>query len=419
MIHRRYLIIIAIIIFAPTFNDLSKAEYNIYALGASYTVDSGNIQSFADAAGINLKAGSCYKGNIRNQSGESKKQEPYSELSSGTVDAFIMTAQRPFKYTESESQAGIKLSKVLLENNPDARIFIHDYWTVLKPHWSFYSQEHGWDNVHALRLGGIKTIYLMAKNLNHKVYDNPIGIAIQALREKIEQGELEDYKNTDELMSDSIHLSELGRYVQACMCFCSAYKYDVRKLPGEAVSGRGNKIKFSKNDAKIIHEIIYETIRNTPYSGWYKNEPESIDNYLKHLENGLINWESFDKLYPASGTGTFTGDNGIKWNYTNIRSNKNKEILIDAYIEMNRDSSISAAIQNSIADLHFALHRGSEIEVFIDNESMGTFKPENQDSWEHTYFKIVDINKTGDVQVKFVCKNNNSKMDNIFWTVLE
>ena len=36
-------------------NNLCQAEYDVYCLGASYTVDSGYIQSFADSAGIKLR----------------------------------------------------------------------------------------------------------------------------------------------------------------------------------------------------------------------------------------------------------------------------------------------------------------------------------------------------------------------------
>ncbi|MBN2588457.1 MAG: hypothetical protein JXA96_01240 [Sedimentisphaerales bacterium] len=414
-----FIIIVLITVTSLPYNSC-MAEYNVYSLGQSYTVDCGYIQSFADEAGINLKAGSCYKGNMRNHASASKNQEPYSELSSGTVDIFLMSAHLPYKYSEPEAEACAKMGKVLLENNPHAKLLIHDYWTVARPSAAdMYNQLHGWDNVKALCMGGIKTTYLITKKLNYKVYNSPVGIAIQLLREKIEQGELEDYKNTDELMSDEIHLSEIGRYVQACMCFCSAYQYDIRKLPGEAVNKSGSKIKFSKNDAKIIHDIIYNTVRNTPYSGWYKNEPESIDEYLKHLENGLKNCESFDNLYPDSGTGTFTGDNGIIWNYANIRSVKDTEILTDTYIEMDQDSSISATIPDGIGDLHFNLYRGSEIEVFIGVESMGTFKAEDGDRWECNYLKITGINKPGNVRIRFVSKNDDTRLDNIFWTAPE
>ena len=397
-----------------------EAEYNVYSLGQSYTVDCGYIQSFADEAGINLKAGSCLIGNMRTHANMSMNQEPYSELSSGTVNTFIMTAQMPYKYSEPEAEACAKMSNVLLENNPCARLLIHDYWTVLRPSAAdMYNQLHGWDNVRALRMGGIKTTYLITKKLNYKVYNSPVGTAIQLLREKIELGELEGYKNPDDLMSDEINLSEIGSYVQACMCFCSAYQYDVRKLSGEAINRGGKRIKFSENDAKIIHDIIYDTIRNTPYSGWYKYEPESLYDYIKHLENSLKNWESFDKIYPAAGSGTFTGDNGIIWNYDNINSLKDTEILTDTYIVMNEESSIAATIPGGIGDLHFNLYLGSEVEVFIDYESMGTFKPEDGDRWECSYLKITGINKPGNVRIEFVSKNNDTKLDNIFWTIPE
>jgi len=258
----------------------------------------------------------------------------------------------------------------------------------------------------------------MATELNHKVYIIPVGATVQVMREKIAAGDLERYKHSDDLMSDSIHLSEMGRYIQACLTFCGAYRYDVRKLPGDVVGGRGpRRLKFSPHDAKIIHQVVYETVRNTPYSGWYKDEPDSLDAYLKHLQAGLKNWESFDKMHPASGTGTFAGDNGIKWSYTNVRSGKDGEILTDAFIVMRGGSSLSATIPGGIADLHFAMYKGAEIEVTVDGKSMGTFKPVREGGWNNHYFKIKDLDKTGDVKVEFTCRSREAIMDNISWTV--
>ena len=94
----------------------------------------------------------------------------------------------------------------------------------------------------------------MANELNHKVYVVPVGAAIQTMREKMDAGELNEYKDPNDVMSDSIHLSEMGRYVQACLTFCGAYQYDVRKLPGDVIGGRGpRRLKFNPHDATVIH----------------------------------------------------------------------------------------------------------------------------------------------------------------------
>lgn len=399
------------------------AEYDLYCIGSSYIIDHEYIKSMADSAGIGLKAvRSEIFGNMRSiqercQAKPLNSGNPLQELPTGTVDVLAMTATRPWRYTESEAGACAYFSKLLLQHNPDARIFIHDYWTVSPPDRSLYPELHGWDNVRGMHLGAIKIINLMAKKLNHKVYIVPVSVAIQVMREKITAGELEDYKHPDDLMSDSIHLSEMGRYIQACLTFCGAYRYDVRKLPGDVVGGRNrSRLKFSPNDAAIIHQVVYETVRNTLYSGWYKNEPDSLDAYMIHLQKGLKNWESFDKMYPASATGTFKGDNGIKWSYTNVSSSKDGETLTDAFIIMRRGSSLSATIPGGIRDLHFAMYQNAEIEVKVDGKSMGTFKPVREGGWNNHYFKIKDLNKAGDTTVEFTCRSREAIMDNISWT---
>jgi len=399
------------------------AEYDLYCIGSSYIIDHLYIQSMAESAGIILKAGrSEIYGNMRTirvltENKPLNSANPLHELSTGTAGVLAMTATRPWLYTESEAEACAYFCGLLLENNPDARIFIHDYWTVLSPDRSLYHELHGWDNVRGMNQGAIKIINLMANELNHKVYIIPIGAAVQVMREKIAAGELNEYKHPDDLMSDNIHLSQMGRYVQACLTFCGAYRYDVRELPGDVVGGRGRqRLKFSPHDAAIIHQVVYETVRNTPYSGWYKNEPDSFDAYMAHLKAGLKNWESFDKMYPVSGTGQFKGDNGIVWNYTNIDSSKDEETMTDAFIIMRRGSSLSATIPGGIAELHFAMDKNAEIEVTVDGKSMGTFKPSRKDGWNNHYFKIGDLRRTGDVSVEFACRSNRAVMDNISWT---
>jgi hypothetical protein len=221
------------------------AEYDVYCIGSSYTIDHQYIKSMADSAGIALKAGRSEIGGNMNSVRQRAagrpldRGNPLHELAAGTVDILAMTATRPWRYTEVEAGACAYFSELLLKHNPDARIFIHDYWTVSPPDRSLYPELHGWDNVRGMNLGAIKIINLMARKLNHKVYIIPIGTAVQVMREKIAAGEFQAYKQPDDLMSDSIHLSEMGRYIQACLTFCGAYRYDVRKLPGDVVAAAG------------------------------------------------------------------------------------------------------------------------------------------------------------------------------------
>jgi hypothetical protein len=402
---------------------ICAAQYDLYCIGSSYTIDHRYIKSMADSAGIPLKTGrSEISGSMsdvqRRAAGRPlETRNPLHDLATDTTNVLAMTATRPWRYTEVEAKACAHFSRLLLQHNPNARIFIHDYWTVLPPDRSLYPALHGWDNVRGMNLGAIKIINLMARTLNHKMYIIPVGAAIQTLRENIIAGKLDGYKHPDDLMSDSIHLSEMGRYIQACLTFCGACQYDVRKLPGNGVVARGERsLTFSPHDAEIIHQIVYETVRNTPYSGWYTNEPSRLADYLAHLKAGLIDWESFDTLHAVSATGTFSGDNGLEWTYTDVTSGRDGEILTDAFIVMRKGSSLSATLPHGIADLHFAMYRGAKIEVRVNGKSKGTFKPVREGGWNNHYFKIANLNLTGDVKVEFTCRSEEAIMDNISWT---
>jgi hypothetical protein len=421
--HYSKVVTIAALLF---FASVCSAEYDLYCMGSSYTIDHQYIQSMADSAGIPIKAGhSNVYGSMKTIQQRAADRalnpgNPLHDLASASVEVLTMTATRPWRYTEAEAGAATFFSKRLLQHSPKARIFIHDYWTVTPPDRSLYPELHGWDNVRGMNLGAIKIIHLMAKALNHRIYIIPIGTAVQVMREKIITGELDAYKTPNDLMSDSIHLSEMGRYIQACLCFCGAYRFDVRRLPGDVKGGRGSRrLTFSSHDAKIIHQVVYDTVRNTPYSGWYKNEPDSLAAYLAHLRRGLKNWESFDKLDPTAGTGRFTGDNGIQWTYTNISIGKDGEILTDAFLTMQKGSSLSATISGGIMDLHFAIYQGAEIEVTVDGQSKGTFRPVREGGWNNHYFMIRDLNKSGDVKLAFICRSREAIMDNVSWTAAE
>ena len=403
--------------------DVCIADRGLYCMGSSYTIDHQYIQSMADAAGVSLNAG-CSRvygsmDDIRKRVARRPLEEgnPLHDLATSTVDVLAMTATRPWRYTEVEAGACAYFGRRLLKHNPDARIFIHDYWTVSPPDRSLYPALHGWDNVRGMHLGAIKIINLMARDLSHRIYIVPVGAAIQTMREKITAGELDDYKRPGDLMSDSIHLSEVGRYIQSCLTFCGACQYDVRKLPGVAVGAGGqSRLTCSPHDARIIHQVVYETVRNTPYSGWYKNEPNGLAEYLAHLKTGLLNWESFDRMPAGPGTGTFIGDNGIRWTYTDIRPGRDGEILTDTFIVMREGASLSATIPDGLDDLHFAMYRGAKIEVTVDGRSKGTFKPVREGGWDNHYFKISDLSKTGDVKVEFTCRSEEAIMDNVSWT---
>ena len=105
--YNRVAVITALLLIAG----VCRAEYDVYCIGSSYTIDHQYINSMADSADIDLKAGhgEIY-GNMNSirQRAEGKplnKGNPLHDLATGTVDVLAMTATRPWRYTESEAGA--------------------------------------------------------------------------------------------------------------------------------------------------------------------------------------------------------------------------------------------------------------------------------------------------------------------------
>jgi len=141
--------------------------------------------------------------------------------------------------------------------------------------------------------------------------------------------------------------------------------------------------------------------------------------------------ETFSNL-PLSGNnyqqGSFTGDNGVVWNYTACRDENNdaNNSGIDGEAIMLRRISSNSAISaqsgaNGVGEVTMNLYKGftgagnRQVELFVNGTSYGTSTA--FDDYTEQTFTVTGINETGDVLIEV--KNNTGKqviVDNVQWT---
>ncbi|MGE5557840.1 MAG: sugar-binding protein, partial [Bacillota bacterium] len=87
-------------------------------------------------------------------------------------------------------------------------------------------------------------------------------VVMNALRIKIEAGQVPGYSSIWGLYNDGVHLNGDGSYLVAATTYCTFFKTDPRNLPttGYSVS--------SSNVASIIRNTVWETIPGYSYSGY-------------------------------------------------------------------------------------------------------------------------------------------------------
>lgn len=404
---------------------VGTAEYDVLCIGSSYVVPHDYIKSMADSAGMDLNTsrsqiiGAPLRW-IHDHCSEANPTDPCVELPTGTVELLSMNAQRPFFYTEEESFHATCFADLLLTPNPDARVMIQDYWCTDGN--TLYPQAHGWDNVNAMRLGSIKVVRIMVDSLGHKVYTAPVGTALQLLAEMSQAGEFTGISGDHPgLSDDGSHLSSLGHYVQACLTFCGGYRYDVRNLPGRIVGSWGQDVfQMDPADAVLVHELVYTTVRTTPFSGWYENEPASVGDYRDSLGVALMNWESFDRIHPFDGDGTVTGDNGVEWTVVGLNTNKNGYTIADAFAGLDNGGSMSTTLPHGIRDLHIAVKNVASLVVEVDGLEVATVTGVQDGGWSGVqYFKVADIGKHESCVLTIRAVDTWAILDNVSWTLYD
>ena len=202
-----------------------------------------------------------------------EKNKAKTALKTGKVDVFTLS---PI-YLPDEGIANF--TKLALENNPDIRITVQEFWL---PHDIYDPTRKKADKPDRNALTGeelrkrhepyFKSMDDHVRELNQKsgktvVYVVPVGQAVIGLREKIIAGQAPGLKTQEELFTDAI--GHVRAPVQALNAYCH-FAVIYRKSPvGLPLPGVLAKAKLADEDKlnRLLQELAWEAVTGHPLSG--------------------------------------------------------------------------------------------------------------------------------------------------------
>ncbi len=310
---------------------ITVAQYNLYAMGSSNVnhIDEW-LNAFLEMSGMN---GSCDAISMAGapmswiwdvRADESPNPETY--LQSTPFDVLYMVASTIWVQRQQEVPPCVGFANAAIQGNPGVRVFIQERKYV-EPYVDGLRYCYFWDEncdanltiEYLFRPHYLKTIHDIAAQLGRKVYVAPTGSCIDAAKRMAESGMFDDYH--DRLCvyqsQENQHLSPFGHYVHAVAAWAATYRLDPRSLPHVVTryGGADTLVKLTEHDANLVKQMAYDSIRNTPFSGWYVDEPETYEEYMDSLWAAIRTFETFDKGDTVGGDGTFGGENGQEWTF--------------------------------------------------------------------------------------------------------
>lgn len=314
-----------------------SAQYDLYAMGSSNVnhID-GWLNAFLEMS--DTMSGDCDAISLAGapmhwiwdvRADQSPNPETY--LQTTPFDIVYMVASTVWIARQQEAPPCVSFANAAIQGNPDVRVFIQERKYV-EPYVDGLRYCYFWDEncdanltiEYLFRPHYLKTIHDMATELGRKVYVAPTGSCLDAAKQMAENGLLDGY--TDRLCiyqsQENQHLSPFGHYVHAAAVWAATYQLDPRPLPRIVTryGGADTMVVLTEHDADLVKQMVYDSVRGTPFSGWYENEPATYDEYMDSLWAAIRNFETFDNGDTAGGDGAFAGQNGQEWTFHNARA---------------------------------------------------------------------------------------------------
>ncbi len=333
-----FVMLLAPVVSAQEEPSAPPAENRLYAMGSSNV---NRIDEWLNAfLEMNGMEGKCARISLAGapmhwvwQVREERKPNPETYLRTEHFDVLYMVASTVWIQRQQEVPPCVGFARAAIAGNPNVRVHIQER-KYIEPYEDGLRYCYFWPEnpdpeltiEFLFRPHYLKTIHDMASQLKRKVYVTPAGSCIEAVKKLAETGKLEGY--TDRLCvyqsRENQHLSPFGHYVHASAVWASVYRRDPRRLPNAVYRYGGAQlmVELTEHDAELVNQTVYDIVRNTPFSGWYVNEPSTYEEYMAALWEEVKNFETFDGVEgdqedekPQDHDGTYVGTNGLEWTY--------------------------------------------------------------------------------------------------------
>ncbi|MDX2110798.1 MAG: Ig domain-containing protein [Verrucomicrobiota bacterium] len=406
---------------ADTLTINRPADRGSYRIGSSFVVDDYRLKQAYTARGYNVPtyrrqiigAGIEYIWSDTVTNRPAEHEGHVSILQQPDYDVLVLNAQTLWTQANRENSGILLWSEEALAANPDYRIFLHEYWTREAGDSNTWWDETNSQPREMLRLHQLtawRSALYASNTLGVPVYVCPFGSAIEAVKEAAAAGEFTAFNSRDDLHPDGSHLSDFGKYIQELVVFSGAYQQDPRGLPAQITPG----VNLSASDASLAQQLIYEAVRQTPFSGWHEGAASTLAGHLSALEQSLHGWQDFTSLTTGGAAGTLTDYEGNIWTYTKLFKTGSG---YDVAGELDPGGKLSVTLPAGLLSVRMRMRpTGSgtgEISVRINGTVKGVWKNIATEYWgrrltglEYGGSVTMELENTGAVRVR---------MDDIIW----
>jgi hypothetical protein len=362
----------------------ASAQNNFYGIGASILAGADRwIGLFLTVKGMSGSSDECSitgaPVNYIWDNRAAKNPNPETYLQTHSVDVLFLCPAFDDRGAEPEKQcaaAVANFANAAIQGNPNVRVFIEERYNV-EPGadglWRFCFFEGSCaptetiDNL--FRPKGLRTARMAATGIGRPVYDVPVASAVEAVKQLITAGELDNYHSRMDLHIPDGHLNAFGQYVMAATVWAAAYHQDPRTLPitftSWFIETTDHSFTMSSHDAALVNQAIYDVVKGRSFSGWHGDEPTSYAAYQDSMAAALTNYETFENIDVVAGSGddykngSFVGQDSIAWTYHHGWGSEysglviSEETMILAEARTGDPSYLWAAIPNGISELTF------------------------------------------------------------------
>lgn len=194
------------------------------------------------------------------------------ELPKGAFDVLFLNDNRPFQSAQAEANSVTygNLWWDLALSKPAVRVILQPYWPWKTNDIYYADPDPSWEQIIADR----RVIYeriAVAMEREHpgrKVYISPIDMAVVNLVRKVERGEVAPYTSRDDIYGDEVHLTDVGKYLNALVNYAVTYRRSPVGLPGKMYNEWGSlMIEIPASAARIFQEVAWQACLDWSRSG--------------------------------------------------------------------------------------------------------------------------------------------------------